>query len=314
MNKLKTILKEHYSLEIKGILPQQGGWAALAYKVSGDSGTYFLKAYEKSRASTPKWTALIDKYVPITIWLLQNSGLKGKLPVPLVTKQGEYKCEDEEGIYLLYEYIDGETIGDRDLSGEQVRQLSEMIAELHSYGEEIPPDTDAIKEDFCIPFMQRLRSTLGGEYSRVPAEIREVTDPYLEQVKGLMDTVDKLSAGLKCRSLRMALCHTDIHHWNLMQAGQQLMLLDWEGLKLAPVEADIMFMTDKPYYEDFVSIYKQVHSDYTVDPDVLLFYQGRRKLEDIWEWMEQLLFDRQNAKERAASIQYLANELKTIGG
>ncbi|MBP1996101.1 phosphotransferase family protein [Paenibacillus eucommiae] len=312
MDKIKTILKDHYDIDIIEVSPQQGGWAALAFKVSNNENTYFLKMYEKSRASTPKWTALIDKYVPIIVWLMHNSGLKDKIPVPFLTKNGGYKCEDDDGIYLLYAYIEGETIGDKDLSAEQVSQLSDIITELHLYGEEIPVDTGAVKEDFCVPFLQQLRDTLDKEYTNIPNDIRVVIDPHIAQMNGMMDTVEKLSGYLKNTHLRMALCHTDIHNWNLMQSGQQLILIDWEGLRLAPVEADMMFLVDKPYYDEFLSIYQQQHNNFVINPDALQFYQIRRRLEDIWEFIEQLLFDKQDAQERNGSLGSLAKELKEI--
>lgn len=315
MNKIQTILKEQYNLAMANVVPQKGGWAALAYKVYNNEHIYFLKMYEKNRASTPKWTALIDKYVPILLWLMQNSDLKGKLPVPLLTKQGAYKCEDEEGIYLLYEYIEGDTIGDKELTGEQVRQLSEIISDLHLYGEDIPIDTDAVKEDFVVPFLQQLRDLLNKEpASPIPGEVSQVIKPYLEPLQGLIGQVDKLSADLKSSQVRMALCHTDLHRWNLMQSGQQLILIDWEGLKLAPVEADMMFLTDKPYFAEFKRIYMKAHPHYVINPVALRFYQGRRKLEDIWEFIEQLIFDTQDAQERSATLNYLLKELKEIRG
>ncbi|KPV57512.1 kinase [Paenibacillus sp. A3] len=314
MDKIPIILKEHYDLELTSILPQRGGWAALAFKVCSGKDVFFLKVYEKNRASTPKWTALIDKYVPITVWLMQHSGLKGKLPVPVPTNTGAYKCEDDEGIYLLYEYIEGETIGEKALTEGQVGELSNMIAELHLYGEETPVETKALKEDFTVPFLPQMRNMLGRKVQELPPDVRELITPHLKQMNGLIDTVEKLSADLRSRNLRMALCHTDLHPWNLMQAGRQLMLIDWEGLKLAPVEADLMFLVDEPYYDDFANIYRQVHNDFAINPEVLQFYRYRRKLEDISEFMEQLLFDRQEAQERTATLNHLSKELNEISG
>lgn len=309
---IKTILKEYYGVDRVNISPQRGGWSALAFKVFDDRHTYFLKMYEKSRASTSKWTALIDEYVPILLWLTHNSGLKGKIPVPILTKNGDYKCEDEDGIYLLYEYIDGKTIGEKNLTLEQVCQLSEIISELHLYGAEIPVKTDAIMEDFHVPFLQSLRNILDKGYDMIPVDVREVIHPFIEQMKGLIDSVDKLSSELKNSNLRMTLCHTDIHNWNLMQSDQRLILIDWEGLRLAPVEADMMFLVDMPYDDEFMRVYRQRHEQYEIHPDALHFYQGRRKLEDIWEWIEQLVFDKQDDLERTGTINSLRKELKEI--
>lgn len=131
MGNIRSVLKKHYDLEITDILPQQGGWASLAFKALNENRNLFLKVYEKNRASTPKLTAFIDYYIPILVWLINNSNLKGKIPVPISTKSGQYKCEDEYGVYLLYDYIKGQTIGEQDLTDDQVRQLSNIISELH---------------------------------------------------------------------------------------------------------------------------------------------------------------------------------------
>ncbi|CAH0120940.1 MULTISPECIES: phosphotransferase family protein [unclassified Paenibacillus] len=312
MNKITTVLKHHYDIDAIDVSPQQGGWSALAYKVTGNGHACFLKVYEKSRASTPKWTALIDQYVPILIWLFRHSGLKGKIPVPLPTNSGQYKCEDDDGIYLLYDYIEGETIGDRALTAEQVEELARIVAELHRYGEDIPLDTDAIKEHFEVPFLRQLRNALSNEFHHIPNDIQLLITPYTDRFIELADTVDRLSVRLRNSNVKMTLCHTDIHPWNLMQSGRRLLLIDWEGLKLAPVEADMMFFVEEPYYDEFMSVYRKYHKSYAINPDALQFYQWRRKLEDIWEWLEQLLFDSQNAEERKVTVNYLTQELKTI--
>ncbi|MEJ8544734.1 aminoglycoside phosphotransferase family protein [Brevibacillus borstelensis] len=312
MDEIKTMLKEQYGIDCTNVLPQQGGWSALAYKVLDDQRAYFLKVYEKSRASTSKWTALIDMYMPVTVWLQQNSSLKGKIPVPLFTTNGDYKCESEDAIYLLFQYIDGETIGNRELSKEQLYQLSEIVAELHSYGEEISVKTEELREDFEVPFLQELRNALDNDLNKLSTDVAEMIEPWVERIKGLSESVRRLSASLKNNQLRTALCHTDLHNWNLMQAEGKLVLIDWEGLTLAPVEADLMFLVDHPHFDTFLSIYRKRHKAYALNRDALQFYQEKRKLEDIWEFIQQLLFDEQDAQERAETISLLAKELKTL--
>jgi len=44
----------------------------------------------------------------------------------------------------------------------------------------------------------------------------------------------------------------------------------------------------------------------------LLFYHIRRKLEDIWEFIEQLLYDNQEDKERNETIKVLDGELNNL--
>ncbi|GAA0373159.1 aminoglycoside phosphotransferase family protein [Bacillus horti] len=304
MNSLEQTLKQSYGIKSNHIESRQGGWAALAYEVSDGKSVYFLKVYEKSRASTPKLTALIDQYSPILVWLEQETDLAGKIPVPLLTKDGNYKCEDKDNIYLLYKFINGQTIGEDELSEQQILEFSNIIATLHSYGEEIPVSTKGIIEDFDIPFLEDLEKVLHRNEIQLPRDLRDLIVIYKQDVIQRIQDVKELSIKLKSKQLNMSLCHFDLHNWNLMQA-KRLMLIDWEGLKIAPVEADIMFLTDKPYFNEFMSIYKSIHEDYTINQDALQFYKIKRNLEDIWEFIEQILFEDIDSEAREEALSYL---------
>ncbi|MBG9943573.1 aminoglycoside phosphotransferase family protein [Brevibacillus formosus] len=312
MDHLKNIVRHHYDIDAVDVTPQQGGWAALAYKVISHQHSYFLKVYEKSRASTPKWTALIDKYVPIIQWLSRQTKLHGKLPVPLLTRNAAYKHEDDMGIYQLFLYIEGKTIGSQALSSMQVRQLAEIIAELHLYGEEIPVSTAAIKEDFRIPFAEQFREMLNEDIHRLPNDVDEIVKPFVNILADRMNKLEMIAEELRGSEVKRKLCHTDIHNWNLMQSGQQLILIDWEGLKLAPVEADLMFLVDQPFFEEFMTTYRKTHTNYVINRQALEFYQIRRRLEDICELLEQLLFDEQEEQDRVETIGHLKGELSKV--
>ncbi|MFF0828312.1 aminoglycoside phosphotransferase family protein [Brevibacillus sp. NPDC003359] len=309
MDHFKTILRHHYDIDAVDVTPQQGGWSALAYKVISDQQSYFLKVYEKSRASTPKWTGLIDKYVPIIQWLSRQTRLQGKIPVPLLTRNAAYKHEEDVGIYQLFAYIEGKTIGSQVLNSVQIRQLAEIIAELHLYGEEIPIRTDAIKEDFRIPFAEQFREILNEDIHRLPDDVNEIVKPFADILAARMSHLEMIAEELRGSEIKMKLCHTDLHNWNLMQSDQQLILIDWEGLKLAPVEADLMFLVDQPFFEEFMATYLKTHTNYVVNQQALEFYQIRRRLEDICELLEQLLFDEQEEKDRVETIGHLKGEL-----
>ncbi|MBP2079115.1 phosphotransferase [Oceanobacillus polygoni] len=311
MDNINNILRAHYNIGVINKSSQQGGWASLAYKLDDGKNAYFLKVYEKQRASTPKLTALIDQYTPILMWLKEHSNLKTHIIVPILTKQKEYTCEDENNIYMLYDYIDGGTIGNQSLADNQIKQFSQIISELHLYGEDIPIKTDAIKEDFDVAFLEQLQDTV-SDRNNFMFDVWQLIRPYVKTLEEMTIHVKRLAKQLKVANLRMSLCHTDLHYWNLMQSDH-LMLIDWEGLKLAPVEADLMFVVDKAYFNEFLTIYQKSHPNFSINSNALKFYQEKRKLEDIWEFIEQLLYDKQEEHERVTTIDYLVDELKSIG-
>jgi len=81
---------------------------------------------------------------------------------------------------------------------------------------------------------------------------------------------------------------------------------------LAPVEADPMFFADQPYVQEFLRVYREIHKGFEIDQNALRFYQIRRRLEDIWEFTEQLAFDIQTEKEKEETMSLLKKELKAL--
>jgi len=306
MKRIINIIKTQYDINCLSITPQKGGWSALAYKISDGIKNYFLKAYEKNRASTPKLTFMIDTYIPITIWLEQNTKLSGKIPVPVITKDGNYKSQDDYAIYLLYEYIEGETIGDNKLSDKQAIQLAEIITELHSFNDtQITCNSLKIRENFSLPFLLPLKEHIIQNFDNLAYDIKEMLEERIWSIEKFIQRAEALSQLLIKSNPKMVICHTDIHNWNLMQSKNSLILFDWEGLKLAPPEADLMFLREKPYYKRFLDIYQKKHLNFQVNSDAIEFYLTRRKLEDIWEFAEQLLFDSQSDESRSQTLEYI---------
>jgi hypothetical protein len=67
----------------------------------------------------------------------------------------------------------------------------------------------------------------------------------------------------------------------------------------------------KPYYQDFLNIYQRFHNDFCIF-ECATFYQGRRRLEDIWEFIEQLVFGQRDKLEESDTIKYLIKELNHL--
>lgn len=123
--------------------------------------------------------------------------------------------------------------------------LAHVALWLHSYGNEILVQTNAIIEDFEVSFLGQLEEVMNRSNANLPEELLNLINNNADKVIALILQIKDLSNKLKINRLDMSLCHTDLHNWNLMQT-ENLMLIDWEGQKIAPVEADIMFLIDKP--------------------------------------------------------------------
>ena len=315
MNHLKEMLKSQYGIAADMVREQKGGWSAAAYKISAGTRQCFLKVYDKKRASTPLLTAHIDFYVPVTLRLIEYADLAGKLPVPVLTENKEYKWEDRESVYLLYEYIDGITIGDRGLTTGQALQLADIVSRLHDpenvkYMNGI--EADRFREDFSSLFLQKLKRWIITDRDILATDIKTLLSDHHDGLQQSMLRLAELSEKLGGQRTEMVLCHTDIHNGNLMEKDGELMLIDWEGLIAAPREADLMFVRGKEYDPEFMKVYQERYPDYQINREILEFYQLKRRLTDIREFIEQLIFDVQSADEREETLLYLEAVLVSL--
>ena len=309
MNKIEKLLCFEYGITATNITPAVGGWSAAAYKIDSEHGEYFLKVYDKKRSGIPALLEKLDLCMSVASWLEDNTGLKGKINAPVLTKQGCVKSETEDHTYLLFSYIDGITPRTTPLTVSQQKELAGIVGELHRHGADMPFDFTGIQESFEIPC---------DELIKMPHKPSDPLCVY-QQRDMLMQAINKahkLAEYVKNEQLPFVLCHTDIHGWNLMQ-NDKLILIDWESIKLAPAEADsYTFWGDwywgdskwGSYWDTFLPVYKKYHPGYIYRDDVLRFYQIRRHIEDINDFYRQYLYDDMSDEETAEVITCLERE------
>jgi thiamine kinase-like enzyme len=304
MRKIKSVLKTQFSVDPVEITEIHGGLSTMNFKVETGGQRYFLKVYDKKKAESYRWTENIDFYMPILAWLNENTELGGRIPGPLKSKAGEYSFEDDENVYLLFNYIEGEAAG-KSLTRIQLLETAEIIACLHNCGGEIPADSTRNIEDFSIPFCRSLERFISDEFSSAPTDIKEILHPHLTQLLSTINEVKTLSEKMRQRNNIMVLCHTDAHGYNLIQ-GERLALVDWEGMKLAPAEADLVMFTKKEYRIIFFKHYRKLRPEFRLDAEMLSFYIKRRKIEDIWDFIRSILYDGLSCGERKRDLAFLS--------
>lgn len=311
---MEQMLRGEYGIQALSLCEIPSGWSASAWKVHSGCGDYFLKVYDKHKPSTKSWAARIDIYMPVVLWLYQNTKLHEKMTAPVLTKDGSYQCEDESFKCIVFPFITGEILCGEKLKPEQVCEIAQIVSELHSYSTEIPVPTNGLKEDFDVSFCTTLISRITNIHHCT--QLEETLAPHIGNIIQIIDTVQKAAALLIDSQMRYTLCHTDIHGWNLIQS-ESLILIDWEGLKLAPAEADLFSFSETFFFEyaqeEFMSIYSSVHKAYRINRDAMKFYRFRRRLEDIFAFVESILFDDLTRDDMNRSLRYLQQECERLG-
>ncbi|MCR2820091.1 aminoglycoside phosphotransferase family protein [Lederbergia panacisoli] len=292
-DQITKILKEFYNIDALRIEQRTGGWSALAFFVEDRNRKYFLKVYNKRKQAVIQWIDAIDSYIPLVKWLHDDyPEIKKHIISPIFTEHKEFKCEDGSYVYLLFEFIEGETIAESSLSPSQINELARIIGLLHRSTSKIPNELKELQtvEAFEIDYCNLLSSFINDELNKEEDAVLEIVSPYHNCLLDKIERMKYLSTTLKNKSLKYVLSHADAHNWNIMQ-GQNLMLIDWECVKLAPQEQDLILVMIEPYAQQFLKEYKKHMNFATPDLDALEFYFLKRKLEDIWEWIMDLRID-----------------------
>jgi aminoglycoside phosphotransferase (APT) family kinase protein len=225
--------------------------------------------------------------MPLLEWLNENPALSGRLSKPVKTVRREFWFDGGDKIYLLFDFIEGKAARGR-MTPAQLTETAEILAHLHGTPLSGLTGSELQTEDFSVPFCFALERFILTDLTAAPADARDVILPNMDKLTGLIGWVKEHAERLAERGHQMVLCHTDAHGFNLIQ-GEGLALVDWDGVKLAPAELDLMLYTKKDYWEVFLLKYASLRPGFTVDDNLLRFYVRRRRVEDIWACVESIM-------------------------
>ena len=298
-----AVLLFGYGITADEIAPVEGGWSAMAYKVTCAQGAFFLKVYDKNRHTLAAQLAKLSFCMSVSAWLAENTPLRGRINAPLPTTSGSITAETEAFTYLLFDFIDGVTPRKTPLTSAQHSELASIVGELHRHGADLPFDLASVRETFEIPCAGLEKMPQNSDGTLCVYRDRDL-------ILRAIGVARELAAKVIATTPPFVLCHTDIHGWNLVQ-GDNLVLIDWESIRFAPPEADLYtFWGDlwDGYWDAFLAVYREFHHDFAVNEDALRFYQLRRHIEDIEEFYAKYLHDDLTEDTRREVIASLERE------
>ncbi len=303
--RITKLLEARYGLCVRTLEEVPAGWSAMALRAQTDRGDLFVKVYDRNRPSTRVWIERLDAWLPVAQWLGENTPLAAHMSVAIRAEDGAVRVDDRELILLVYPFIRGETLREARLTREQARALGRIVGTLHACPVKLPFPAERLTETYEFPFCTAMRAQLGDDSARA------LVAPHAALLGERIDELEARAAQLKKDRPESVLCHTDIHGWNLMQA-ENLILVDWEGLLLAPPEADLFSFTEAFFFgyawDDILLGYREVRPGFVLHEDILKTYRLRRRLEDIDAFLESILSDNLAPDALAQSTALLTRE------
>jgi len=292
---IETLHRE-YSLSIERLTFTSTGWVSYCYIVDCAGGErYFLKL-SSDLEQAPLAASNRDFYLPLTHQLCTKRILP-HIACPIPTRTGRFTVPFEKHLLILFDFIEGETVGFGDLSDEMLMKLARLVGILHKSTPQIELE-HPFREGFDIVFEDDLMNSLGALEGITSSdrwgkrELRKLLLPRRDEILAHLRRLKELRELARATGKEMVVCHTDLHGGNLMTDDEgNLYILDWENAMIAPPEHDLFFWAGyDTFWESFLPIYEREFGSVSLDSNVFGFYYYRRNLEDLIDFVLRILY------------------------
>ncbi|MBZ0285668.1 MAG: aminoglycoside phosphotransferase family protein [Anaerolineae bacterium] len=283
-------LRDQYAIQINALefLPIGNDTNAWVYRVEA-SETYFLKV-KRGTLHTP--SVIVPRY-------LKDSGIDPIVP-PLPTQSGQLWHPIENFTLILYPFMEGETGFKAGMSDAHWIELGTALRRIHAL-----PLTPILEQTMRMEtFSPRWIATIHKMDKLVETEkydnpLREDLAAFWktkrDPIRQIIQRTETIAQHLKASPPPFALCHADIHVFNVLITPQkQLFIVDWDETIYAPKERDLMFVSagvwpshNSDHQADM--FFQGYGSSTVVDPVVMAYYRYEWAVQEISEWAERAL-------------------------
>jgi len=265
-------------------LPIGADGNAWAYRVDGDKRSYFLKL---RRGMPAKSMLIVPDY-------LVSCGVTEVVP-PITTSDGGLYVAMDDKMLILYPFIDGKSAWGKRLSEQQMRTWGDIMRRIHqtSITDElssvVPHETYVSTREPLFLRMNRMIMT-EAYTGKFAIAVAEEWKARLKEIQFVYNRYRALGARLKLQRLLQVICHADIHQANiLIENDEQIRVVDWDEVIIAPKERDLMFFdVDHPDPDSgFFAGYRTTDINYVA----IAYYRYEWVVQEFAEWVAWILDD-----------------------
>jgi spectinomycin phosphotransferase len=228
--------------------------------------------------------------------LLASRGIRHLVaPVPTVTGT---LFDPGELAFVLFPFIEGRT-GGEGMTAPQWSELGRTMWAIHDQPVDAELASILRTEDFVPLRIGKLRdveaaiaaSDHAGDTSRI--ELAGIWRSHQDRIDRLVVRTEALAPLARQRAGPMAICHADIHAWNVVVTPEDdIVIVDWDGAMLAPRERDLMFVDGVAGgHEADPAAFFAGYGDVEVDPEVMAYYRVEWTVQDLAEFGAQVFLD-----------------------
>jgi spectinomycin phosphotransferase len=270
--------------------------------------TWFIKLARDSHAVVGRVAAYLHDELDLNF---VAAPIAAKLPEPPRVKD----------YYLtVYPFLEGEVLGPNDSSrfkaeiGSDLRRLHEaqLTDQLRSL---LPTESCQKFQDSAREFVERAR--LYGAGDPLMPSLARVMQHQARAIDDVLKNGRLVSEYCRARASKyeLVVCHADIHPYNIMSTPHGLMMVDWDGIMLAPRERDLMFYADD--MRSASDLHQAYGPAYHLDEQLITYYAYEWVLQEFTDYLGRLFDTSLGADARRHALdefERLFGEGEELGG
>ena len=306
---IRSCLVDHYGLATAQInfLPIGADKDTAVYRVSAQDRTaYFLKL---RRGDAEETSAVLPKF-------LGDQGIR-QIIAPIETIEQRPTSNFDHYRLVLFPFVEGRSGFDVELSDRNWADLGIGLRAIHNVV--VPPAIlrQLQRETYSAHWRELVKAVLAGIDEEtddpIAAKLAEFLRAKHDEILNIVDRAERLATGLQGRSTEFVLCHADIHAGNvLIDAKDDLYIVDWDTAILAPKERDLMFVGggvggiwNKAKDE---ALFYQGYGQTKTDQAAIAYYRYERIVEDIAATSQQICSTDMGRDDREEGLRQLTRQ------
>jgi len=286
---IQKIIETGYDLKINEIEKLNLGFDVntKVFKISTiEQKHYFLKIRLKSFS---------ESCINIPYWLSNNIGLKNVID-PIKTLDNKLYLMNSSSVFMLYPFINGKSGWDVTLTKEHFYKFGKFLYKLHST--EIPEKyiNNIYKDEYNYEYVKMVKEYIkkNEKIHNDPIILKflEALEIYQKEINEIINCLENAVNEISLKNV--CICHGDIHAGNLLISENDLFIVDWDTIVLAPKEKDLMYIgggIGKKWSkdEDINYFYKGYGHKNEVDKKLIKYYRCKRIIQDIYYFIKEIL-------------------------
>ncbi len=240
--------------KVRKITKITGGLMHRMFKVECEKGVYCIKVLNKEVMTRKE---AYDNF--IVSESVSNLAKKNGIPVSSALNiEGNYLTKFEDLYYMVFDFVEGKTLTDDEITVEHCRKIGNVLAHLHSLD---------YKEIGLKPNIVLYKRLYDWESYRDNPNFNKMSykNLYLKNCKKYNSILKRANERFNLSNKNQTLCHLDMDPKNVMWYQNNPIVIDWECASVANPERELLedalcwsgFLSNQFKEEKFIAMFQE---------------------------------------------------------